>query len=298
MPDFTPSFDPTIMHPRLAAYRQLIGNINRGQTAASGSIWLDFLNRLPVTLGESSADRVVRYSVSDRVYQVICHGVDGIADLIKRRADSAYDQEKKSALLPDPSRQVVLWPKRYCPRTIPEDSPLRGIVAMGLLESSDLDAGILESWLSRPAGGMTLFELVRTLISDSMLYAREQPAFSGVALMVHFALLNTLLQAKERIKKVKVKNMKYARLERAVGMALHACFSRATREALAAEDSFGPINTEHSDKVVVLSSLGPLAFFSIQKTELTADINPYRLSDQVEQRLSAAYRSALERGND
>jgi len=281
-----------IRHPRLIAYQHLITAIQ-----TSGSVWNDFLLRLPLTLGESTAERVAPYSVSDSVLQAFHRAVDGLVDLIKRRTDPAYDQERKSALLTDESLKAVLWPKRFSPRSIPQDSPLRGVVRLSLLESADLDAGLMESWLTRAGGGLPLFEVLKMLVNKSLLIVRSQPALSGAALMAHLAVLRTLLSAKDRIKPVKVKNMSYDRLERAVGMALHACFNRAVRVTLPNHPRYPAGTPEHTDTLIILSSLGPLAFFSIQKKELAEDVNPYGLSDEVEEALDPIYRSLLESGN-
>ena len=287
-----------IRHPRLIAYQQLISAIQAAQPDASGAtVWNDFLRRLPLTLGESVAERVAPFSVSDSVLQGLHQAVDGLVDLIKRRADPAYDQEKKTALLADESRKAVLWPRRFSPRSIPEDSPLRGVVRLSLLESADLDAGLMESWLTRAGGGQPLFEILKILVDKSLLIVRNQPALSGAALLAHLAILKTLLAAKERIKQAKVKNLSYARLERAVGMALHACFNRAVRVTLAAHPRHPAGSPEHTDTLIILSSLGPLAFFSIRKKELAEDVNPYGLSDEVEESLDPIYRSLLESGN-
>ena len=281
-----------IRHPRLIAYQQLITAIQAG-----GSVWNDFLRRLPLTLGESAAERVAPYSVSDSVLQGFHQAVDGLVDLIKRRAEPDYDQEKKSALLADESRRAVLWPKRFSPRSVPEDSPLRGVVRLSLLESADLDAGLMESWLTRAGGGQPLFEILKMLVDKSLLIVRSQPALSGAALLAHLAVLRTLLSAKERIKQARVKTLSYDRLERAVGMALHACFNRAVRETLSAHPRHPPGSPEHTDSLIIMSSLGPLAFFSILKKELAEDVNPYGLSDEVEESLDPIYRSLLESGN-
>jgi hypothetical protein len=260
-------------------------------------VWNDFLRRLPLTLGESTAERIAPYSVSDSVLQAFHQAVDGLVDLIKRRADPAYDREKTSALLTDESTRVTLWPRRFCPRTIPEESPQRGVIRLSLLESAELDAGLMESWLTKPAGGHSLMEKLKALLDKSLVAARSQPDLSGAALLAHLAVLRTLLTAKDRIKQERVKNMSYAKLERAVGMALHACFNRAVRETLSAHPPHPAGTPEHTDTLIILSSLGPLAFFSIGKAELTEDINPYGLSVEVEELLDPIYRSLLESGN-
>lgn len=310
MPAGSPSAG-VIRHPRLIAYQQLITAIQASQPfhrqalnrtsarpeVAGGSVWNDFLHRLPLTLGESTAERVAPYSVSDSVLQAFHQAVDGLVDLIKRRADPAYDRERTSALLPDESTRVTLRPRRFRPHTVPEDSPLRSVVRLSLLESAELDAGLLESWLTKPAGGQPLLEKLKALLNKSLVAARNQPALSGAALLAHLAALCSLLAAKDRIKQERVKNMSYARLERAVGMALHACFNRAVRETLSAQPPHPAGTPEHTDTLIILSSLGPLAFFSIGKAELAEDINPYGLSVEVEELLDPVYRSLLESGN-
>jgi hypothetical protein len=284
----------TIYHPRVFAYRQLIATLG---TSGGGFIWLDFLDRLPVTLGESGADRSVRFSVSDRVYQTMVRGIDGLVDLIKRRADAEYDRERKKALLPDERMRAILWPRRFCPRTISEDSPHRTVVAQSLIESPDLDAGLLESWLCRAGGGEALFNLLFETTSSALTMSREQPLFSGIGLMTHLALLNTLLDIKGRVKQASVKNMSYARLERAVGMAIHAIFSRAVRDALASGmPSQG--NPMYGDSLVVLTSLSPAPFVLIRQDELATDINPFGLTPGIVTALGPAYQATLERGND
>jgi hypothetical protein len=287
-----------IRHPRLVAYQQLITAIQAARPAVTGgSAWNDFLNRLPLTLGESTAERVAPYSVSDSVLAAFHQAVDSLVDLIKRRADPAYDDEKKSVLLPDESARVVLRPRRFCPRTIPEESPPRSVVRLSLLESPELDAGLMESWLTRAAGGQDLCEKLKTLLSKALATARSQQALSGAVLLTHLATLQTLLAAKDRIKRERVRNMSYARLERAVGMALHACFNLAVRDALSTYPRHLAGTPEYTDTLIILASLGPLAFFSTGNVELSEDVNPYGLSEEVEELLDPIYRSLLESGN-
>ena len=59
-----------IRHTRLAAYQELVLAMHRRRATSTG-IWVDFLNRLPLTLGESEADRSVMVSVSDSVQRVL-----------------------------------------------------------------------------------------------------------------------------------------------------------------------------------------------------------------------------------
>ena len=279
-------------HPRLVAYQHLLRLLASGR-----AVWTDFLERLPLTLGESAVDRVVTYSASDEVLAHFHQGIDALVEVLKRRRDPAYDRERQSVVLPDARKRVVLWPRRFCPRTLAEDDPLRQVVRLALLETPEFDGGLLESWLSRPAGGAGLFTTLVDVLAKAFETGFFQPAFSGVGLMAHLALLNSLLGAKERIKRVKVKNMGYARLERAVGLALHACLRQAFDTALIRTGRPAAGSPEHTDLMVALVSLGPLAFIAIQDSELSGDINPYGLSPELEQLLLPAYQAALERDN-
>jgi hypothetical protein len=281
-----------IRNPRLVAFDQLLQQLGHGR-----QVWSGFLDRLPLTLGESAVDRVVPYSVSDDIQQAFVAGVDGLVDLLKRRRDPAYDREKQTALLPDERQRVVLWPRRICPRTLPEDDPLRQAIRSALLRTPELDGGLLESWLSRGAGGRELYEALTGLLAKALHTALHQPAYSGVGLMAHLAAFNSLLAVKERTKQAKVKNLTYARFERAVGMALHACFRQAFDSALI-EVGRPPLGTpEHTDLMVCLVSLGPRAFVAIRSEELHEDLNPYGLSQELDQLLAPLFQSELERGN-
>ena len=282
----------TIRHPRLVAYQQLLKLLNDGQ-----SIWTDFLQHLPLTLGESSVDRVVTYSVSDHLHRTLLTGLDGLLDLLKRRRDPAYDREKQTAMLTSDQIRVVLWPRRFCPRTLPETDPLRAVVRLALLESPSLDGGLLESWLSDPGGGRALCQSLMHLLSKAFHVAFHRREMSGIGLMTHMAMLNTLLDIKQRVKRFKVSGLSYARLERTTGMALHACFRQAFDGSLAAVGRPPVGSPEHTDLMVALVSLGPLAFFSIRNEELNEDINAYGLSREVEQLLMPAYQDELERNN-
>ena len=62
-----------LRHPRLVAYQGIIRSLSR-----SRNVWLDFLQRLPLTLGESDADRVAPYSFSDSVQSVFDGAVLGL----------------------------------------------------------------------------------------------------------------------------------------------------------------------------------------------------------------------------
>lgn len=282
----------SLRHPRLLAYQQLLTRLGAGVP-----IWTDFLGRLPLTLGESAADRVVPYSVSDDVQARFNAAVDGLVELLRRRRDPAYDREHQTALLPSASQRVVLWPKRTCPRTLPDDDPARGVVRTALVQSADLDAGLMESWLSKDGGGRALLDLLSKVLAKAFETAFSHPAFSGIGLLAHLATLNSLLVTKDRIKQVKVRNTPYGRLERIIGMGLHACFRQAFDQAVIRAGR-PPVGTpEHADLMVCLVSLGPLPFFSIHSTELTEDINPYGLSSEVDELLMPLYQTSLEHGN-
>ncbi|MBW2699566.1 MAG: hypothetical protein JRF33_01995 [Deltaproteobacteria bacterium] len=280
-------------HPRLVAYQRIIRSLSR-----SRNVWLDFLSRLPLTLGESDADRVVPLSFSDTIQAVFNDAVDGLADLIRRRHDPAYNNEKQSALLTDERMRVPLWPKRFCPRSLGEDSPLMAIVRLSLLQSPDLDGGLLESWLSRKGGGRLLYETVLGLMVKSFRAARAHPNFSGVALMTHLAVLNEAQNAKERIKQIEGPALAWGRFERAMGMALHALLRQASEAALAKAGASRSDPAEQVDQSIMIASVSPLPFFSVKDKELDADLNPYSLSTDLDQLLMPAYQAALEHSNE
>lgn len=284
-------------HPRLIAYHQLMDAMQRLQARAGSLLWTGFLDRLPLVLGETTAERTVPYSLSNGVTTTFERGVDGLLDLLKRRADPDYDRDKRQAILPDERQRVTLWPLRFRPRTLPEDSPLYGVVRLALLESPDLDGGLLESWLARNAGGLALYRQLVTLVTKARSVAGTHSDFSGIPLMNHLALLNSLLAAKDRIKQASVRNMTYARLERTVGMGLHAVFSRAVQDALAQSPPPPRGTPEFHDLLIMLSSLGPLPFISTRKAALESDVNSCGFSAEAEDLLMPVYQSALERNN-
>jgi hypothetical protein len=280
-----------LRHPRLVAQHALVEAV-----AAKGAPWTDFLRRLPLTLGESDLDRTVPYSFSDGVEHTLQRAGAQLLDLLRRRAEPEYDREKQSALLPDERQRVVLWPRRSCPRSLPTDGPWRPLVRLALLRSPDLDAGLLESWLSRQAGGRELVEQLTQIFTRALRLGREHPDASGVGLMVHLAGLQTLLRLKEIAKQVQVRGLPYARLERAVGMVLYATFRQASEDALAGQGGLPTGGPERRDLEVVLACLSPLWFVAVRQGERD-DLNPYGLSQVAEELLAPVYSAALERDN-
>ncbi len=287
-----------IHHPRLSAYQHLMVALEQlGSPMAGSSVWIDFLNRLPLTLGESAAERSVTYSLSDQTHDAIYKAVESILDLIKRRYDPHYDHEKKTSLLPDERLRVSLWPRRFCPRTIPHDSPLRNVVKISLQGSPDLDAGLMESWLSRSAGGKRFFDLLFVLSDKYINAGLAQVALSGVILMSHLALLNSILDAKASLKQTSLKNIGYVNLDRAVGMALHGCFQSAVLETFI-HHTIPPAHTpEYRDRMVLMACLSPLLFLSIRKNDLGHDVNPFGLTEPIQDMLWPIYQPVLEHGN-
>ncbi|RLB57813.1 MAG: hypothetical protein DRI34_06780, partial [Deltaproteobacteria bacterium] len=287
----------TIYHPRLAAYGIIIDDMRRGRCDTS-SAWLEFLGRLPMVLGEGEANWSVPFSCSDRVNNIVTFAITGIIDLLRRRADPEYDRERRRALLPDESRRVVLQPPRFCPRSLPDDSPLRPVLIQALLQERHLDGGLLESWLSRFGGGAGLYQTLAGLMGDSLEYAYSQPQFSGVSQLVFLAALNALLAAKERVvKQTRLKGFSYTRLDRVVGMALHACFARSIRDAIFSRPPISGDERQARERALLLASLGPAWFTAVAGQGLDADVNPYGLPPHLEDLLQPAYQAALERDN-
>ncbi len=282
----------SVRHPRLLAFEQLLSQISDGR-----DVWNNFFERLPLALGESSVDRIVPYSLSDQLNDVMNRAVDSLVDLIHRRRDPEYEKEKQRVVLPDPSMRVVLWPRRICPRTIPEADHARKVVRIALLESPFLDGGLLESWFAKNAGGRELLDALFVSLGNAFKWTLGQPSLSGIGVMVQLAVLNSMLKAKERIKKTKIPNLTYGRLEQAVGMALHA-LSRQVFESALSKSGRPPIGTnEHTDMMVALISLCPITFLSIRSSELMTDINPYSMPKEVEQLVQPIYQAALEVDN-
>lgn len=293
----TPSPKATIYHPRLAAYGIVIDDMHHGRCGTS-SAWLEFLGHLPMVLGESEANWSAPFSCSDRVNNIINFAVSGLIDLLRRRANPDYDRERRRALLPDESQRVVLQPVRFCPRSLPEDSPLRPVLIQALLQESRLDGGLLESWLSRRGGGAGLYQTLAKLMSDALEYANRQPRFFGVTQLVFLAALNALLATKERVvKQTKLKGFSYTRLDRVVGMALHACFTRSVRDAIFSRQPVADDERQTRGRALLLASLGPAWFTAIADPGSQADVNPYGLPPQLVSLLQPAYQAALERGN-
>ncbi|HSA24201.1 MAG TPA: hypothetical protein P5076_22260 [Myxococcota bacterium] len=191
---------------------------------------------------------------------------------------------------------MVLWPRRVCPRSLPEDGPWRPLIKRALLRSPDLDAGLLESWLSRQAGGRALVEQLTRILTRAIRLGREHPDASGLGLMVYLAGLQTLIRLKEGAKQVQIRGLPYARLERAVGMTLYAAFRQACEDALVSQGGLPIGGPERRDREVVLASLSPLWFVAVRKGERDA-LNPYGLSQGAEELLDPLYSAALERDN-
>jgi hypothetical protein len=285
-----------LRHPRLLAFGQLLHMMER-LPPRSPSPWVDFLERLPLVLGQSAVDRVAPYSFADDIRQALGAGLSGLLDLLERRHDPALERERARALLPDESQRVVLWPRRFRPMTLSSEPALRALVEQALLGNADLDAGLLESWLSPNGGGRALFHAARGLLSRCLALAVAQPSASGIGLLGFFALRAALIGSKERLKSVNLRALPYARLERLVGTVLHALLSVASAEALTALPPLPQMGPESQDRAVLLASLGPGGFFSIRGNDL-AGVNPFQLDADTEQILQPHYLSLLEQSRE
>ncbi|RME21618.1 MAG: hypothetical protein D6806_14400, partial [Deltaproteobacteria bacterium] len=269
------STDPiAISHPRLAAFDRVIDEMRAGRYVTT-SAWLEFLTRLPMVLGQNEADWSVPYACSDRLWTTMQYSVEGLLDLLRRRNDPEYDAERRRALLPDEKMRVVLHPKRTRPRTIPDESPLRTVVARSLLEEPDLDGGLMESWLSRQAGGLALYRSLNAILRECARQALAQPDMLGILTLVFLALLDSTLEAKQLVKRAKVPGFTYERLDRVVGLALHACLATATTHALVSAGIRNAGEQLFRQVSVVQASLGPGVFISISRNILQQDVNPY-----------------------
>lgn len=285
-----------LRHPRLSAFGQLFYLMDR-QPPRAPSPWNDFLERLPLLLGESTLERVAPYSFADDVREALEAGLSGLLDVLARRQDPALERERARSLLPDEHKRVVLWPRRFRPVTLSSEPALRALVEQALLGSADLDAGLLESWLSPHGGGRALFHATRGLLSRCLALSVTQPSASGIGLLCFFALRGALIGSKERLKSVSLRALPYARLERMVGTALHALLLCASGEALAALPPLPQVGAESQDRAVLLASLGPGGFFSIRGNDL-ASVNPFQLDADTERALQPHYLSLLEQGRE
>ncbi len=254
-----------------------------------------FPSWLPFKLGESVADASIPYVLSGDLAEVTEQAAADILDLFKRRREGELPREVTIAFEEQPRKLSAFRPY---PGRLAESSVLHAVVERALRLDPLLDAGLMESWLSRGAPGGRLVEALYALYNQAVEADLASGASTPYLYVVALALVEQVESLKRLAKAVQIRNVGYERLEKAFGMAFYAVFATLLERMLEALPSRQlPFEVETYSLRIRLA-LNPLLFISIRKSVLINDVNAYGITARLADVLDPVYGELLDQEPD
>ncbi|MFW5878847.1 MAG: hypothetical protein ACOCVR_03425, partial [Myxococcota bacterium] len=272
---------------RVALYRDLIEHV-RGARADLFGFWLAPFSGLPFRLGESLVEAKIPYAFEDAFDRLAATSVSELISLIKRRFSPSAPDELGSET--PALREECMSPRFTSDGTLEQ----RAVLLASRMDPS-LDCGLLDSWMSRGGGGTMLLSGLQSLFSRSFEEETRNRGAAPYMYLTTLAVAELLDHKKALVKNVSLRGMSYERLEKAVGICLFAASQVAAREVLETIEKRKLGVDLSRSRLLLETSLNPLAFISIKSRALQNDLNPWWLSPSTASVLDEIYEEVLQR---
>ena len=243
---------------RLQTFREVLT-----RAGALGHRLPDLPPLFPFRLGESARDWALPYAFDDRIVALGSTAVDELFDLLadRRQAGIEPSQTPRYGL----RRGIQPWATR--------------LAASASEIDPHLDPALMEAWCDRSAGSLGE-ELTSafTRAIEAELLEDGAPPFAMLMAVAAPTLAETL---KGRVKSRTIRGMSYERLEKALGLALFSLIELSAQRAIREiERRPRPRDTRAATGRVRLC-LNPLSYCSIRSRVLQNGLNPWWLSDEL-----------------
>ncbi|MBI1912455.1 MAG: hypothetical protein HYS21_10715 [Deltaproteobacteria bacterium] len=245
----------------------------------NGKVWTLEPKSLRFKHGESIAELKVPFHMGAEDEACIEKAILGLLSILIRRYEPSNAEGRKDAQpLPVPIKSL----KEKTFRTdIFISETLEKKLASEILSSTPyVDSSIIFSWFTEGKGKAFIrwvSELVEKTIRDEAKHGGDERT-SYLALL---AVINTICKKKELIKGYRVRGLSYEKVDLVVGMVLFFAFKGALKDTLerlrdAKASCYNP-----STETLLLSSVVPKSFISIQSNLLSVALNPYGINNEI-----------------
>lgn len=234
------------------------------------------MEQLPFKIGDGRAK--VPYVFDRELAETISSSIQQLVDLIKQREARIPIH----AFMPSSvSRRPKDIMERYlCTRDLGARPLERRITEDAIFHNLLLDAGVVEAWFLQQREPGRLIWSIKRLYLKAIEEEIKDEKRRELAYLTHLCLISFLRRSKDSLKKVKIKQIPYERLEQGVGQILYS----ALKEIQA--DVFNEIR--YKDLTVDISrfeqrikgSTNPLTFVAIRQGLFKNDRNPYHLDQE------------------
>ena len=217
----------------------------------------------PFRLGEGSRDWALPYAFDDRIAALGGNAAEELFDLIAERRQPGVERA---------------LPVRYGLRRGIQPWAIR-LAASASEIDPNLDPSLIEAWCDRSAGALGE-ELAGTFARalEAEMVSEDAPPYATMITLAAPALVETF---KTRVKARPLRGLSYERLEKAIGLAFFALIELAAQRAMRElERRPSPRDTRVVTDRVRLC-LDPLLYCSIRSRALQNGLNPWWLSDEV-----------------
>lgn len=278
----------------------------RRDTLKDGLMWRIEPGRVRFHLGESIVELRVPYLLGGDDEMAIERAIRDLALLIKARieGDSTHGWKIVPGMKENPSHTEDLLSSSY--KGLPERSyridlflpdSIERIIAMDILSCVPLiDSWILKGWLEPEGSGRAFISKIGGILDKSIkeeLHLERKEMTSYLTLL---ALIGSIRVKKGVLKGIKIRGLSYERLEQMVGLTLFFTIRDVIKDRIGGLAKGGVFYYGLLEEIGLSlnSGLTPKGLLSITEGLLRADVNPYRIPQEVIPPLTPLYDEAVE----
>jgi hypothetical protein len=262
--------------------------LNEPGVVASGKLWTLEPSNIRFRYGESLAELKVPYHLGPNDEACIEDAVQGLAGLLKNRYEHGHPDE--DAEVSHGARQVErpqLRDKSYSTDVLVEGTLEKSAASDILRTTPFLDGAILISWLGPDGVGKKFIKWVDGMVEKALMEEAKAESGERTSYLALLAMIKSVRGKKEKIRGLRIKGISYEKLDLTISSALFMAFRAAVwalLERLKAEEAH---YYNKNAEVILKTALVPKAFLSIPSTLLSGLLNPYGISWETFQAVSA-----------
>jgi len=261
-----------------------------GRLAASKA---EFLRGRPWTLdpgslrfkhGESLSELKLPYHMGGEDEACVEEAVLGFASILCKRYEPKKEGSESSPMLLPIG---VLKDKTFRTDLFIADSLEKEIAAYVLKGVPYVDSAILANWLGSEGHGRKFVKWVTEYFGKMMKEEARAGAEERTAYLALLALINTVRKKKDKVKALRVKGLSYEKLDLATGLVIFITLSTTLEFFFRRLRESGASSYSADTELLLSSALVPGSFLAIPASIVSTTLNPYALSNDTFQALSA-----------
>jgi len=256
----------------------------------SGEAWTLEPMGLRFRHGDSLKELRLPYHLGSQDEEIIEQAISSIASLL--RSQYALDGDGASRGAAQPSRAKE---RNFSLRALISDSIEKKIAFETLLTVPLVDGAMLMKWLGADGAGKVFIRWVQAIVEKAL---KEEVGVRSIgnsvdasseptAYVALLAILNSIAEHKEALKKLRIKGVSYEKQDLVVGLMLYNAMRISLCELFARLKQTDAPHYDARSEAVIKAGVIPVAFLSIPSALLGTSLNPYRIDKDIFDALSA-----------